>query len=114
MTLRGDVLKALDKWLLDEFGNGLEDEGTADIGFCYSQYRGETTAEEQWWMNVDTMTVWLEVYGDDADDIPFAWPEAKVYEFSDYDEMLEFSENMTFDGLIGEADGFIEENELGR
>lgn len=116
MTLRKDILNALDKWCEKwcEFGNGCDWDET-NIGFCFSQYEGHGDGlfvEEQWYASVDALRIWLELDGIDAKGEEFTWPEAIVYDFMDGDEMVEFIESMTFDGLIGEADCFIEEHEL--
>lgn len=117
MTLRGDVIKALKGWVLDEFGNDLGNAAVNAIGFAYSQYEGHGDGyfvDEQWYANVDSLRIWLELDGIDANGEEFTWPEAIVYEFADEEEMVEFIECMTFDGLIGEADGFIEDHEVRR
>ena len=114
---REDAIKALDAWLNDEFGEGISEESEADIGFAFSQYEGHGDGlfvDEQWYANFDCRRIWLELDGFDADDEGFTWPEAIVYEFADYEEMAEFIEYMSFDGLIGEADGFIEDHEVRR
>lgn len=94
-----DAYNTLNDWLEEEFGNGIDEDGRLGrIAWVYSQYRDEATVDEQWYVNLDTLRVFLEL----NDEIVI------VHDFYDYDELVDYIEHTSFNELIGEADGYIE------
>ena len=100
---RDDAVKAVSKWLEEEYGQSIT--GNADVeSITYCTYNNGCFVEEQWLVNFKDLSIVLYLTSAGVQE------EAIIYDFSDYDELIDFIEGHTSDELIVEADEYIEEH----
>ena len=115
VTLK-DILKAVSdweerefgnrpEWVFDEDGNLIAGEPIDKIPLAYSQYDNDIDGErvivdEQWYLDAERGVIWLAL-NDEVVECDSGF---------DYEELLTFFGDSTFEELIGEADEYIEEH----
>ena len=105
MVLKEDARKAVLDWIENMYGNR-DEEADDVIPFCYSQYRydDKTFVDEQWYADLEHIRIWCELGGfiNDED-----YEDLIVYEFNDYEQLVEFLDGEDDETLINEADFYI-------
>ena len=101
---KDDAVRCLDKWLMDEFGNGIG-EHDERVQFVYNEYKnGDRYTFEEWFADFENIDVTLELCEEGYHKL------IVCYEFNDYLEMIKFFEENTYNGLVMVADEFAENN----
>lgn len=103
MDTKDRIRQKLAEWMADEYDEPFEialDSVQGDVfGIAYSQYDdGEVCVDEQWYVDLDRKSMYLELDGKEYLEESYATLEGM-------EESLEW---LSFDELIGEADAEVE------
>ena len=100
---RDEAVKAVSKWLEEEYGQPITGDVSEEC-LTYCCYNDGCFVSEEWFVDFDELVVSLRLTSAKTQEV------AIIYDFPDYDELIDFIGRHSSDDLIVEADEYIEEH----